>query len=136
MTDPDQRLQRARTAFVRQEFAAPIATILELTEILIEDGRRNEDTSLVSDLERIHSAGLLLREQLGRLVSLAMQDSLGAGDESAAISTTLRHDLRTPLNRLQATAENAMPGLAPGSAARSPIALPQAPAERRGREGA
>ena len=25
------------------------------------------------------------------------------------------HDLRTPLNRLQATAENAMPGLAPGS---------------------
>jgi signal transduction histidine kinase len=28
------------------------------------------------------------------------------------------HDLRTPLNRLQATAENAMPGLAPGSAER------------------
>ena len=28
------------------------------------------------------------------------------------------HDLRTPLNRLQATAENAMPGLKPGSAER------------------
>jgi signal transduction histidine kinase len=28
------------------------------------------------------------------------------------------HDLRTPLNRLQASAENAMPGLAPGSAER------------------
>jgi signal transduction histidine kinase len=28
------------------------------------------------------------------------------------------HDLRTPLNRLQATAENAMPGLRPGSAER------------------
>ena len=77
MTDPDQRLQRARTAFVRQEFAAPIATILELAEILVEDARRSEDKSLVSDLERIHSAGLLLREQLGRLVSLATQGSVG-----------------------------------------------------------
>jgi adenylate cyclase len=105
VTDPDQRLQRARTAFVRQEFAAPIATILELTEILIEDARRSEDKSLVSDLERIHSAGLLLREQLGRLVSLATQGSLGTGDDSAALSTTLRHDLRTPLNAVKGYGE-------------------------------
>ena len=105
MTDPDQRLQRARTAFVRQEFAAPIATILELAEILIEDARRSEDKSLVSDLERIHSAGLLLREQLGRLVSLATQGSLGTGDDFAALSTTLRHDLRTPLNAVKGYGE-------------------------------
>jgi class 3 adenylate cyclase len=105
VTDPDQRLQRARTAFVRQEFAAPIATILELAEILIEDARRSEDKSLVSDLERIHSAGLLLREQLGGLVSLATQGSLGTGDDSAALSTTLRHDLRTPLNAVKGYGE-------------------------------
>ena len=105
MTDPDQRLQRARTAFVRQEFAAPIATILELTEILIEDARRSEDKSLVSDLERIHSAGLLLREKLGRLVSLATQGPLETGDDSAALSTTLRHDLRTPLNAVKGYSE-------------------------------
>jgi signal transduction histidine kinase len=105
VTDPDQRLQRARTAFVRQEFAAPIATILELTEILIEDVRRSEDKSLVSDLERIHSAGLLLRKQLGGLVSLATQGSLGTGDDSAALSTTLRHDLRTPLNAVKGYGE-------------------------------
>ncbi len=105
MTDPDQRLQRARTAFVRQEFAAPIATILELTEILIEDARRNEDKSLVPDLERIHSSGLLLREQLSRLVSLATKRSLRTGDHSAALSTTLRHDLRTPLNAVKGYGE-------------------------------
>ena len=105
MTDPDQRLQRARTAFVRQEFATPIATILELAEILIEDARRSDDKSLASDLERIHSAGLLLREQLGRLVSLATQGSLGTGDDFAALGTTLRHDLRTPLNAVKGYGE-------------------------------
>ena len=55
--------------------------------------------------ERIHSAGLLLREQLGRLVSLATQGSLGTGDDSAALSTTLRHDLRTPLNAVKGYSE-------------------------------
>ena len=75
VTDPAQRLERALTAFVRQEFGAPIATIMGLTEILIEDARSSEDESLVSDLDRIHSAGRLLQEQLDRLVSLATQGS-------------------------------------------------------------
>jgi adenylate cyclase len=105
VTDPDQRLERARAALVRQEFAAPIATILELTEILIEDARRSDEKSLISDLERVYSAGLLLREQLGRLVSLATQGSLGTGDDSAAFRTTLRHDLRTPLNAVKGYSE-------------------------------
>jgi adenylate cyclase len=105
VTDPDQRLQRVRAAFVRQEFATPIATILELTEILIDDTRRSEDKSLVSDLERIHSAGVLLREQLGRFVSLATQGSLGTEHDSVALSTTLRHDLRTPLNAVKGYGE-------------------------------
>jgi class 3 adenylate cyclase len=100
VTDPDQRLERARVAFMRQEFAAPIATILELTEILIEDARRGGDKSLVPDLERVHSAGLLLREQLDQLVSLATQGSLGAGNRTA-----LRHDLRTPLNAVKGYSE-------------------------------
>jgi adenylate cyclase len=105
VSDPDQRLERALAAFVRQEFGAPIATIMELTEILIEDARGSEDKSLVSDLERIHSAGLLLREQLGRLVSLATQGSLASGEDSTAFRTTLRHDLRTPLNAVKGYSE-------------------------------
>jgi adenylate cyclase len=90
---------------MRQEFAAPIATILELTEILLEDARRGKDESLVLDLGRVHSAGLLLRGQLGRLVSMAMQGSLLAGDDSASLRTTLRHDLRTPLNAIKGYSE-------------------------------
>jgi adenylate cyclase len=105
VSDHNQRLQRVRTAFVRQEFAAPIATIVELAEILIEDARRSEAKSLVSDLERIQTAGLLLGQQLDRLVSLATQDSLGGAGDSAASITALRHDLRTPLNAVQGYGE-------------------------------
>ena len=105
VTDSAQRVERALTAFVRQEFGAPIATIMGLTEILIEDARRRKDESLALDLDRIHSAGRLLQEQLDRLVSLATQGYLGVGDDSTALRTTLRHDLRTPLNAVKGYSE-------------------------------
>jgi adenylate cyclase len=105
VTDPAQRVERALTAFVRQEFGAPIATIMGLTEILIEDARCSEDESLALDLDRIHAAGRLLQEQLDRLVSLATKGGLGVGDDSAAFRTMLRHDLRTPLNAVKGYSE-------------------------------
>jgi adenylate cyclase len=105
VTDSAQRIERALTAFVRQEFGAPIATIMGLTEILIEDAHFRKDESLALDLDRIHSAGRLLQEQLDRLVSLATQGYLGGGDESTALRTTLRHDLRTPLNAVKGYSE-------------------------------
>lgn len=105
MTDPAQRIERALTAFVRQEFGAPIATIMGLTEILIEDAHSSRDELLVSDLDRIHSAGRLLQEQLDRLVSLATSGGLGAGEDFVALRNTLRHDLRTPLNAVKGYSE-------------------------------
>jgi signal transduction histidine kinase len=81
MTEPSQRVERALAAFVRQEFGAPIATITGLTEILIEDARRSRDDPLASDLDRIHSAGLLLQDQLSQVVGLATQGSLRATGE-------------------------------------------------------
>ena len=82
MTEPSQRLERALAAFVRQEFGAPIATITGLTEILIEDARRSRDDPLASDLGRIHSAGLLLQDQLSQVVGLATQGSSRASGDS------------------------------------------------------
>jgi adenylate cyclase len=90
---------------MRQEFGAPIATIIGLTEMLIEDARSSRDESFVSDLDRIHSAGRLLQEQLDRLIKLAISGGLGAGDDSADLRTTLRHDLRTPLNAVKGYGE-------------------------------
>jgi adenylate cyclase len=105
VTGPDQRLERAIAAFVREQFGTPIATIIGLTEILIEDARRSKDDSLASDLERIHAAGLLLQEQLSRLVDLVTQNSFEFVGDFAAFKAKLRHDLRTPLNAVKGYSE-------------------------------
>jgi adenylate cyclase len=105
VTEPSQRLERALAAFVRQEFGAPIATITGLTEILIEDARRSRDDPLASDLGRIHSAGLLLQDQLSQVVGLATQGSLRATGDFAAVKAELRHNLRTPLNAIKGYSE-------------------------------
>lgn len=105
MTEPEQRLERALAAFVRQEFWAPIATIIGLTEILIEDTRCSRGDPLTSDLDRIHSAGLQLQKQLNELVSIATQGSFQATDDFSVFKTKLRHDLRTPLNAVKGYSE-------------------------------
>jgi signal transduction histidine kinase len=105
VTEPDQRLERALAAFVRQEFGAPIATIIGLTEILIEDARSGGDDVLASDLDRIHAAGLLLQEQLSRLVDLATQNPFEFTGDFTAFKAKLRHDLRTPLNAVKGYSE-------------------------------
>src|SRR6202047_4149139 len=105
VTEPNQRLERALAAFVRQDCGAPIATITGLTEILIEDAQRNGDDLLVSDLDRIHAAGLLLQEQLSRLVDLATQNPFEFAGDFGAFKAKLRHDLRTPLNAVKGYGE-------------------------------
>jgi adenylate cyclase len=105
VTDPDQRLQRVLAAFVRQEFGAPVTTIIGLTEILMEDARRSGDETYVADFGRIRSAGLLLQEQLGSLVNLATQGPVGDGQDPAVFKGRLRHNLRTPLNAVKGYSE-------------------------------
>ena len=105
VSEPNQRRERALAAFVRQDFGAPIATITGLTEILIEDAQRNGDDLLVSDLDRIHAAGLLLQEQLSRLVDLATQNPFEFAGDFGAFKAKLRHDLRTPLNAVKGYGE-------------------------------
>ena len=105
MSDPDQRLQRVIAAFVRQEFGAPVTTIIGLTDILIEDARRSGDEAYLADFGRIRSAGLLLQEQLGGLVNLATQGPVGDDRDPSAFKGRLRHDLRTPLNAVKGYSE-------------------------------
>lgn len=105
VTEPEKRLERALAAFVRQEFAAPIETIIGLTEILIDDARRDHEDGLMSDLDRIRSAGLLLQQDLDQLVKLALQGSFATDDDFSLFQSKLRHDLRTPLNAVKGYSE-------------------------------
>lgn len=105
VTEPDKRLVRALAAFVRQEFGTPIDVIIGITEILIEDARRDHDDPLISDLTRVRSAGVLLQDELGRLVNLALQGSFATDDDFTKFKARLRHDLRTPLNAVKGYSE-------------------------------
>ncbi len=105
MTEPDQRLERALTAFVRQEFGAPIAAIIGLTEILIEDARNNGDDLLTPDLDRIRTGGLRLQDQLNQLVDLATRGSFEFAGDVDGFKSRIRHDLRTPLNAIKGYSE-------------------------------
>jgi class 3 adenylate cyclase len=104
-TESDQRLERALVLFVRQEFGVPIEVVIGISDILIEDARRDHDDLLLQDLERIRSAGALLREELGRLVNLALSDSFAKQENLAQFKAKLRHDLRTPLNAVKGYGE-------------------------------
>jgi adenylate cyclase len=105
VTEPDKRLVRALAAFVRQEFGTPIDVIIGITEILIEDARRDHDDPLISDLTRVRSAGVRLQDELGRLVNLALQGSFATDDDFTKFKAKLRHDLRTPLNAVKGYSE-------------------------------
>jgi adenylate cyclase len=105
VTEPDKGLVRALAAFVRQEFGTPIDVIIGITEILIEDARRDHDDPLISDLTRVRSAGVRLQDELGRLVNLALQGSFATDDDFTKFKARLRHDLRTPLNAVKGYSE-------------------------------
>jgi adenylate cyclase len=105
VTPPPQRLKRALAAFLRQELGAPVATIIGLTEYLLEDARQNEYDSFMLDLGRIHTAGHQLQAQLERLVDVAVQNPAGLSADLTAFKTKLRHDLRTPLNAVKGYSE-------------------------------
>ena len=69
MTQARERSKVALSAFVRQEFGAPVETIIGLAEILIEDAAAED--ALAADLARIRDAGTQLLGLLGQLLETA-----------------------------------------------------------------
>lgn len=110
MSDPDaaqspHRLERALAAFLRQEFSAPVASIIGIAEVLLEDARENGPADLLPDLDRIRIAGLQLSDLLDRLVDVALPAFRGEGTDFVAFKAELRHELRTPLNAVKGYGE-------------------------------
>jgi class 3 adenylate cyclase len=91
------RLEHAVGAFLRQEFGASVAAIIGFVDILIEDARRQDLETFISDLERMREAGV----QLSGVIAQAVDSSREGTDEIAR----LRHELRTPLNAIKGYGE-------------------------------
>ena len=103
MTQAPERSKVALSAFVRQEFGAPVETIIGLAEILIEDAAAED--ALAADLARIRDAGTQLLGLLGQLLETAPRLAGRPAEEIAFTKAKLRHDLRTPLNAVKGYAE-------------------------------
>jgi adenylate cyclase len=103
-TAADERLNRALTAFLRQEVQAPATAVTEFLDMIIEDARRLQLDAMLADLDRMRGASV----QLNTFVKGIIKDSTAdrQEDETAeAFHRRLRHDLRTPLNAIKGYSE-------------------------------
>jgi adenylate cyclase len=103
-TASDERLNRALTAFLRQEVQAPATAVTEFLDMIIEDARRLQFEPMLPDLDRMRGASV----QLNTFVKSIIRDSAAdrRDDEtSEAFHRRLRHDMRTPLNAIKGYSE-------------------------------
>ena len=106
MTEPkpssieDDRLHRTLLAYVRQEFEAPVDAILGYAEIMLEDAEGQRNHSILGDLQRLHKAGLKLKELVSGLL-----DPAAVHQDFTDFRRNLRHDLRTPISAIKGFGE-------------------------------
>jgi adenylate cyclase len=99
MNEQDERLHRALAAYLRQEVQAPTSAIAEFLDALLTDAHELEAGSMLSDIRRMHEAGLRLIGFVNQLIDDA---SFGRQQDESDddFHRRLRHDLRTPLNAI------------------------------------
>jgi adenylate cyclase len=97
----EERLNRALTAFLRQEVQAPANAVTDFLGIIIEDARRLQLDHLISDLDRMRAASV----HLNGFVASLIQGSWSEGLAPEAFHGRVRHDLRTPLNAIKGYSE-------------------------------
>jgi adenylate cyclase len=90
---------------MRQELLAPVMALVGYGEFLTEEAERLELVDLAPDLERILTAAQELLGLVNRLLDEAVAPAQAAHADLAAIQTTMRHDLRNPLNAIKGYAE-------------------------------
>ena len=95
-----ERIGRALQAYLREEFAAPAASITGFAEMAIEDTTRQGMHQYHADLSRIREAGQALQECLDQ--ALAQKE---IPQDVEGYRSRLRHDLRTPINAVKGYAE-------------------------------
>src|SRR6476646_4426411 len=98
------RLDRALTAYLRQELSVPVVTMTGFLDIIIADARRCRLDEAIPDLERMHTASAELAALVKRVID-APAAMRGKEEQFDAFQSRLRHDLRTPLNAIKGYGE-------------------------------
>ena len=101
-TEADERLNRALTAFLRQEVQAPASAVTDFLDMIIEEAPEG----LLADLNRMRTASVQLNAFVKSLIRDSASDR-GQDEAPEAFHRRLRHDLRTPLGRLRQGLEDA-----------------------------
>jgi hypothetical protein len=96
----DGRLHQALLAYIHQEFEGAVGGILGCAEMLIEDAEQPGGHSTLSDLRRLHRAGLKLKE-----VVAGLHHPISIDQDFADFGRVLRHDLRSPIGVIKGFAE-------------------------------
>jgi class 3 adenylate cyclase len=97
----DERLNRALTAFLRQEVQAPADAITNFLDIIIEDARRLQMDLLTPDLDRMRDASI----HLSTFVKSLLAGAWAADETIEGFQKRVRHDLRNPLNAIKGYSE-------------------------------
>jgi len=100
----EERLNRALTAFLRQELQAPATAVTDFLDMIIEDASHSTRDHLLPDLGRMRTASV----RLNAFVTDLAQDTSSIrrqGEPPEEFYRRLRHDLRTPLNAIKGYSE-------------------------------
>ena len=100
----DPRFAQVLIAQIKQQFDAPVSTIIDGTELLLEDATDQGIDDAVDDLQRILTAAHQLRQLIAGLHDLN-EDARETGVNWESLQRKLRHDLRTPLNAVKGYGE-------------------------------
>ncbi|HEX8073113.1 MAG TPA: adenylate/guanylate cyclase domain-containing protein [Pyrinomonadaceae bacterium] len=100
----DERARAAWLAYLRHELASPINAIIGYTEMLLEGAGEDEGVAAqAADLEKILSAGRLLRDRVREL--LHPDQATAHARDLNAFGAHVRHELRTPINAVNGYSE-------------------------------
>ena len=103
-TTTDERINRALTAFLRQEVQAPATAVTEFLDMIIEDARRLQLSPVLPDLDRMRGASVQLNTFVRSVIANSSSER-HEGESVEEFNRRLRHDLRTPLNAIKGYSE-------------------------------
>jgi signal transduction histidine kinase len=102
----ETRLRRTRLSNMRQELLAPANAIMGYGDMLLEEARSQSLVDVVPDLERIVTAARDLLELIDRSLDVGTIATTDTPRNLADMQSTLRHDLRNPLNAIKGYGED------------------------------